>query len=577
MSDLAIAWEYLTGYCVASHTNRRERAEWPPHPARVYMAMAAAWFESEPTVQDVRVQDEYKAEGAALRWLESLGDPEISLPFVEPEFERETVDVFVPINDSAGPSASILQSASTLTRDKQPRSFPRLYVGNDPCVLRWRNVTNYETHKLALSRLCEKVTRIGHSTSLVMMWITSEDEITSQERESLTPDATATDERMRTVPDGFLEILIDRFGKAPRDQHQSFSEQIEQLKTSQKQFKGKGAKDAKSQVGEQISGLEIELAKITPNPVVRPAISRWSGYRKQTMVEDRTAAHTGFDTDVLVLAAQPGLRLSAASTLIVTETLRRTIMSVCDDPIPAWISGHQAKGDPLRDGIGHIACIPLLSTGFAYSDGHLLGAGIVFPRTVSRQDRGKAMRSLLIENDGTDKAVQLKFGRLGDWNLIRRDWTENRIALKPETWTASPEGRDTWASATPIVLDRFPKADRMKQRTKWTDEVIELVASACVNIGLPYPIDIDVDTTSWQTGSPRALQKHRPLRGQISSSTNQTALGDGFPAFPAKNGNGSKPQVHVWLQFSQPIVGPVILGSGRYLGYGLCQPWSESR
>lgn len=577
MSDLAIAWEYLTGYCVASHASRRERAEWPPHPARVYMAMAAAWFESEPSDASTLVQDAFKAEGDALRWLESLGDPELLLPRVEGSFERECVNVFVPINDSAGPSAAILQSAPTLTRDKQPRSFPRVYVGNDPCGLRWRNVTNFETHRIALSSLCERVTRIGHSTSLVSMWLQTEDDDTSRERDTWIPDTAATDMRTRTIPDGFLEILIDRFGKASRDQHQSLSEEIEQLKASQKQIKGKGAKEAKLQIDEQVNDLANELAEIVSRPVVRPSVSRWSGYRKLSSIENETAAHSGFDTDILVLVGQPGMRLSAESTLMVTQTLRQTIMSVCADPVPAWISGHEANGEPLRNGIGHLACIPLLSAGFPYSDGHLLGAGIVFPRAVSRYDRGVAMRSLLIENDGTDKVVQLKFGRLGEWNLVRRDWTEERHSLKPETWTAAPAGHDTWASVTPVVLDRFPKADRAKDRTKWTDEVIELVAKACINIGLPNPIDIDVDTTSWQTGAPRSLQKHRPLRGQNSSSANQTALGNGFLAYPAKKANCAKPQVHVWLQFPQPIIGPLILGAGRYLGYGLCLPWSSAK
>ncbi len=142
MSDLAIAWEYLTGYCVASHASHRERAEWPPHPARVYMAMAAAWFESEPLDRDIRVQNEYKAEGAALRWLESLGDPEISLPTVTGDSFRTETTQFVPVGDKAewfvvkGKETKTfpLNQNARIGKILQPRSFPRLYVGNDPCV-----------------------------------------------------------------------------------------------------------------------------------------------------------------------------------------------------------------------------------------------------------------------------------------------------------------------------------------------------------------------------------------------------------------------------------------------------------
>ena len=69
MPGLTIGWEYLTGYCVATDPASRQRAEWPPHPGRVFMALAAAWFET----------GEDADEGNALRWLENLGDPEMAL------------------------------------------------------------------------------------------------------------------------------------------------------------------------------------------------------------------------------------------------------------------------------------------------------------------------------------------------------------------------------------------------------------------------------------------------------------------------------------------------------------------
>jgi CRISPR-associated protein Csb2 len=577
MSNLAIAWEYLTGYCVASHAGRRERVEWPPHPARVFMAIAAAWFETESSEDDEQLQNEYEAEGLALRWLESLRDPEISLPEVQNDFERSSVDVFVPVNDSAGPSASILQSASTLTRDKQPRTFPRIYVGNEPCVLTWRGVPNLDQHNDALARLCGKVTRIGHSSSLVRMWIAGDKEISLLERECFVPDSSAYDARMRSVSQGCLNYLTECFGKGRRDRHEFLSNQIESLQGRQSQIKGKGANEAKAEIAEQIRRLESERNQVSLRSSVRPSISYATSYRRMTHSNELEVCGTGFDRDVLVLALQPEIRLSPSSSLLVTQTLRKTIMSVCADPIPSWISGHQAEGEPLQDGVGHITCVPLLSSGFQYSDGHLMGVGIAFPRSVTGKDRGNALRSLLINEDGSDKEVQLKLGRLGECRLVRRDWSENRIALNPETWTAYPNGYDIWASVTPVVLDRFPKSDRLKQRSQWTEEVIEMVANACVNIGLPRPAEIDVDTTSWQTGIPRASQKQRPLRGQLVENKTSAALGDGYPTFPAKGGNAARPQLHVWLRFSQPVIGPIILGAGRFLGYGLCSPWRNPR
>ena len=38
---------YLMGWAMAAVDGaRKEHAEWPPHPDRVFMAMAAAWFET---------------------------------------------------------------------------------------------------------------------------------------------------------------------------------------------------------------------------------------------------------------------------------------------------------------------------------------------------------------------------------------------------------------------------------------------------------------------------------------------------------------------------------------------------
>src|ERR1700684_4266218 len=99
MPGLTIGWEYLTGYCVATDPASYQRAEWPPHPGRVFMALAAAWFET----------GENADEGNALRWLERLGDPQMGLPDSNNVFPRKVVETYVPANDSAGPSKAIVQ------------------------------------------------------------------------------------------------------------------------------------------------------------------------------------------------------------------------------------------------------------------------------------------------------------------------------------------------------------------------------------------------------------------------------------------------------------------------------------
>ena len=60
---LAIGIRYLQGIAVGSH-GEHGRVEWPPHPARVFMAMVAAHYQTGADA----------AERAALRWLEELPD-----------------------------------------------------------------------------------------------------------------------------------------------------------------------------------------------------------------------------------------------------------------------------------------------------------------------------------------------------------------------------------------------------------------------------------------------------------------------------------------------------------------------
>src|SRR5882724_9692841 len=84
---LALGIELLTGRYVATAYNDRRRAEWPPHPARVFSALVATHFEDPE--RDPRERD-------ALLWLERQAAPEIHGTEAH---HRDVVDVFVPVND----------------------------------------------------------------------------------------------------------------------------------------------------------------------------------------------------------------------------------------------------------------------------------------------------------------------------------------------------------------------------------------------------------------------------------------------------------------------------------------------
>jgi CRISPR-associated protein Csb2 len=527
------------------------------------MALAAAWFE---TGEDIE-------EGNALRWMEQLNDPELGLPSHDEVFHREVVTVFVPVNDSPGPSAALLQSAPLFTRSKQPRTFPTVWVGDAPCFLRWPSVTptELETHRPALERLCGKVTRIGHSSSLVRMWLAEEACLPTQCQVWM-PDSGVADLQVRRVSGGTLNLLEAWFNKRGREEYQQVSGEIERHAAAKKAVRGKGSKERKAEINSEIDKLSDRLQTIDNREPIRPKLGLWSGYRQLGSRPPAAARHTNFDSDFLILTRTDGPRLPAVSTLAVTQALRGAVISHCKQPPPPWVTGHLETGEPLRDGKQHLAYLPLPFVGSDYADGHLLGAALAFPSWVSRQDRGQVLGPMLLQPSGKSKPVELQLGPLGVWTLMKREWSEPRKVLKPEGWSAHPNGSRSWASVTPVVLDGFPKEDRLCDTSAWNNEVIAMLIRACQRIGLPEPVSVNFGTTSRHQGSARAAVKRRPLRGHPEVTDASARLGDGFPPYPAKGTTGIRPQFHVWLQFAEPVIGPVILGAGRFLGYGLCKP-----
>src|SRR5207247_1320625 len=72
---------------VATAYDDRSKAEWPPHPARVFSSLAATLFAEFPP---------RPGEREALRWLEQLGPPEIQASGAS---QRDVCTFFVPVND----------------------------------------------------------------------------------------------------------------------------------------------------------------------------------------------------------------------------------------------------------------------------------------------------------------------------------------------------------------------------------------------------------------------------------------------------------------------------------------------
>jgi CRISPR-associated protein Csb2 len=511
--SFSLVIEYLTGYAVATDPANRERAEWPPHPARVFMALAAAHFETEPA---------NAAQREALEWLATLEPPDMTVP---PHTLRDVQAVYVPVNDQSGGEA-------LLKRSRQPRYFPRVHIGSEPLTLTWHASDEPPArHFDALESICRNVTRIGHSSSLV--WIRLERH--ASQTPTHVPDEHSLERGLRIVHSGALQRLEGAFNKPAIDE---FAELEEQISSS----KGKLKKSLQAKRDEQFPN-----GKPTSQ---RPVFSISRGYRLMEPTRPG-AAVAPFDPNFIVLRESDDAEqtFGLESTALVTDALRKLIMSESPiQPVPSWVGGHEPNGDKLTSQ-NHMALIPLAFVGHKHADGHLMGVGIVLPRHVALRERAKVLSPMLFDNTNQPKTLELKMGSVGVWKLIRETDLSPKLTLQTRTYTGPCA---SWASVTPVLLDRMPKADRVKNPIEWREEVASIIVQSCRNVGLPEPIAVRVEKTPFFLGSLRAM----PGQG-------------GFPQL-----RKGKFQVHVAIEFDRAVQGPVLIGAGRYRGYGLMRPWT---
>ncbi len=228
---------------------------------------------------------------------------------------------------------------------------------------------------------------------------------------------------------------------------------------------------------------------------------------------------------------QPSVPYAGSNLLRVTEALRSAVMSRVPDPLPAAVSGHEA------DGVPHLAYLALPDVGHEHADGHLLGVAVALPDGMPEADRRTVVRALIHDDGGlrvlrVDRrtTVELEYhtARSGAWGL------------RPERWSGPPEGSTTWVTVSPVMLDRHPRRSLTE---------FDVVAKCLVTAGYPEP-----DIVELLPGSPIVGGLLRPVRDSIPQ------------------GRPIRRMVHCRVEFPEPVAGPVVAGSLRYLGCGLFVP-----
>lgn len=566
---LALRLEFLTGRYVATAYDDRGRGEWPPHPARVFSALVATYHASETPEVTERAALEWLERQAPPSLCASLAyserdvvpvfvpvnDPSVSTPLddelaalqeaetaiagLRRELEtvaaqqrraaesrvakaekalakqRERFDTTVAASIQPGKDSREARATAHAvlpsTRPRQPRTFPVVTPAEPVCHLVWPQAEPTPEQLVALDALAARVTRLGHSSSLVCARFVRESPQPTWE-----PDDNGT-QVLRTVAEGQLRQLEQEYAR-----HRE------------------------------------SLPRILPaHPV---------NYRTcDTTVADAPACGALGD-DWLVFERVSGASWPVRRTPDIARALRGLLLTGIDPQAsaPEVVTGHTSNGH--RTERPHLAFLALPFVGRQHADALIMGVAIAAPRALALPERRFLLQTIGIceeqarqasvdgspTDDDAPPELKLTLGRAGAMSVRRVLGTPERHALRPATWCGVSQ---RWATVTPIALDRNP--GNMYHRTRpdvasgAVKQAEATIATACEQAGFPRPLAVNVAPVSM-------IQGAEPVSV--------------YGPFPSQPGRFRRVLVHAELLFAQPVRGPVVLGAGRYVGLGLCRP-----
>ena len=481
---------FLTGRYVATCHNDRRQPEWPPHPARLFSTLVAVWADADSPDP---------AERTALEWIESQEAPKIAASQC---VTRTVASHFVPVNDASIVSASLYQrkarqvaglvsglhaelseSGGEVTkqvkraerklvkarvvgnqvdrvgntpfrsamamlpehRGKQGRYFPSVTPEEARVSFHWDARIPVDLVE-PLDRLLQRVTRLGHSSSLVSCRLIAD-------AANVTFEAGDHGVAVRTVRRG----------------------QLAELERQHKRHKGYKPRSLPFTSVRYRSVAEVPspAGALAPNTV-----GEW-----------------------IVFEFSPQSRFLSNTRLIeVASAMRGAIFHHADDPIPEELSGHLADGRPTAR--PHVAFLPLPYVGFGHSDGRLLGIAVLIPGTVGDAARRSLYRSIgRWEKASSDGVLKLKLGRRGVLHLSRKLGVAALKSLRPSVWNRKSY---LWLSATPLALPRHPgrlgKGTVTKRAKAWA-LAEKAVVLACKHVGLPEPVSVELSLGPYIAGA----------------------------------------------------------------------------
>jgi CRISPR-associated protein Csb2 len=447
---------------------RPSDSEWPPHPARVFCALAAS--------------AEGDADWAALRWLEQQELPQVWADPVS-QVGRSRTRGYVVQNAVTPEGGNLTWPGRTNGLRTRASTVP----SRDTFAVVWPQALPSADIVNRLSLLAWKVPYVGRSTSTAQ--VAAIDGVPAG-----MPDAVVYEPAELGRPGQFWDLRVPYAGytDALRDAYAD-------------------------------GRRSWEVAQTRPYAV--------RGRHQEAGAAGRPQAVPGPFADLLVWAIErPVARVGGDLVVSLTSALRRAVLSRVPDPLPGQVSGHTDPGRP------HVAFLALPDAGHPHADGHVLGLALAVPADMPDQDLTALLRAVLAGETLTE--IQFAAGR-----PLALSYGGGRVSgLQPASW-ASADGAHEWVTVTPVMLDGHTRRGR--------DEASE-VARSLVIAGYPEPAGVEASPAPMVTGG-----IWRPRPGTLP------------PGRPRRQ------MVHARVRFDQPVTGPVLAGSLRYLGLGLFLPVSR--
>jgi CRISPR-associated protein Csb2 len=171
-----------------------------------------------------------------------------------------------------------------------------------------------------------------------------------------------------------------------------------------------------------------------------------------------------------------------------------------------------------------------------------MGVALALPHGLDGDEVDRVLTPWLWNESGEPKKIRLFNGQWLECTAELETRESPPTTLCSNAWIKVSR---RWATVTPLVFDRH-----FDGNNKW-ELVAESVKDSCERIGLPCPLDVLLHPVSMFEGVPRSNE---------------------FPWLTRKKDGGRLHHIHAVIHFDEEIQGPVIVGAGRFRGYGLCRP-----